>query len=139
MLNIDMTGIDTTEVTPPGVYDVVCEHAELKTTKSGDGEYINCRFRVKHGPRAGDTIFNMFNVKNKNAQAVQIGLKQLKIYCEAAGIPSDKLTDVNHLLGRPVQAVVKNKEDDFGTKAIITYFKKVDDKKETVDHDKIPF
>lgn len=137
MLNIDMSGIDTTEITPPGNYFVVCEYAELKDTKSGDGQYINCRFRVKEGPRAGDTIFTMFNVKNKNAQAVQIGLKQLKMYCEAAGIPTDKLTDVNHLLGKPVIAAVKNKEDDYGTKAVIVYFKKHTEQK--TDHDKIPF
>lgn len=139
MLNVDMSGIDTREVTPEGTYTAVCEMAEVKQTKSGTGEYINCRFRIKEGPRNGDLIFTMFNIKNANPQAVQIGLKQLKSFCGAIGIDTNSLTDVNHLLGRPCLVVVKNKTDDYGTKAVISYFKSAPTPKDGFVSDNIPF
>lgn len=111
------------ELLEPGTYDVVISEATVKSTKDGSGEYINAKMKVFTGEREGKTIYTMFNIKNQNQQAVDIGKKQLKGLLLAAGKDGNSLKSVGELVGIKVAAVVKTKSDSFGDKNIVSYFK----------------
>lgn len=96
---------------PDGAYNVVVEKAELADTRSG-GKMIKVQLSVIDGPHANRKIFNQFNIDNANAQAVQIGLGQLKGMMKAFGHPNpNKLTSTQELVGLKGVARVKVEED----------------------------
>jgi hypothetical protein len=112
------------ELLPAGDYLVSCESAELKSTKDGSGEFLNAKFSVVSGEFVNRKVFQMFNLVNKNTQAVEIGRKQLKGFLVAAGATSFQLTSADALCGMKAIAVVKIKTDaQYGDKNIISYFK----------------
>jgi hypothetical protein len=62
------------------------DKAEIKTTKSGDGQYLNCRFKVVDGQSKGCVFFDIINIANPNAQAVEIGLSRLNTILTIGGL-----------------------------------------------------
>lgn len=70
---------------PADNYEIVLVDADIKSTKAGDGNYMNLRFDVCNGPYAGRVIFVIVNVNNKNPKATGIGLGQLKNLVTAVG------------------------------------------------------
>jgi hypothetical protein len=143
MLNLDLTNTPTSsgfDLLQAGEYVVTCDDATVKETKNGTGEYINCKFAVCQGDKKGRILFNMFNIKNANAKAVEIGLQQLKAFLVASEAPSMNIKSASDLCGLTCIAIVKIKTDDFGEKNVISYFKKIADAKITVDKkDETPF
>ena len=124
---IDLSNVKTdNDLLDEGAYPVVLEDAQIKDTKDGTGEYINCKFSVQGGDYDGRKVYMMFNLKNKNAKAVEIGQKQLKAFMEAAGMTTFKLTSPRELEGLRATAMVKKKTDDYGEKNVISYFKAAD-------------
>lgn len=113
------------DILPEGQYNVVADEATVKETKSGKGEYINLKLIITGGPLEGRTLFHMFNFKNENVKAAEIGMSQLKTFLKCAGQDPNKLQNVSDLIGCRVSCVVKHKEDDYGKKAVISYFKPV--------------
>lgn len=114
------------EVVPQGDYLVIVDDAQVKDTKSGTGAYINVKFLITEGEYKNRAIFNMFNIKNDNQQAVKIGLEQLKAFLKISGYKTpESIESVTDLIGLTATAVVKNKKDDYGDKAYISYFKPV--------------
>lgn len=115
---------DASEVSTTGVdngdHVIVVDDAEVKETKSGTGEYINIRWKVEAN---GNTFYQMYNIKNDNKKAVDIGLGQLKKMMLAAGA-EPKAASVDELIGLRVLARLENKEDDFGEKIVIKSYKK---------------
>ena len=111
-------------VIPEGLYSVVSEEAKVKSTKSGTGEYINVKFRVAEGEHEGKFLYTMFNTKNDNPKAVEIGLGQLKTFLKVANAKDpNQLKDVADLVGYKAIAVVKIKNDSYGEGNVISYFK----------------
>lgn len=68
---------------PPGDYQVYMESSERKTTKNGDGEYLECAIIVATGPHEGAKVFSRLNLWNPSAQAVEIAKSQWRALCEA--------------------------------------------------------
>lgn len=128
-MNLDLTQVHVGgadfEPIPSGDYDVVCKEAKIKQTKAGTGEYISATFEVVSGPHDGRLIFENFNIKNQNPQAVQIALEKIKGFLTCAGVKDpNKLNDVNDLCGLKAVAHVKIKKDEtHGDKNVINYFK----------------
>jgi len=127
-------GLDLTEVKesvfealPPGEYILQAIESVIKETKSGTGEYINVKFEVVDGDQKGRTLFHMFNIKNENQKAVEIGLGQLKTFMRCAGKNTFNLTSVNDLLGLAAVGVVKKRTDEYGEKSVVSYFKPLTD------------
>lgn len=121
---LDLTNVkETSNTIPQGSYLVSLDEATIKDTKSGTGQYINCKFKVISGDETGKILFHTFNIKNENVKAVEIGLSQLKAYMKCAGFSDFMIKDVNDICGRPVEAVVKIKVDEYGEKNVISYFK----------------
>lgn len=118
---LDLTNVSESGV-QAGEYTVTCAGAEIKETKSGTGEYIKCVFETENGQK----FFHNFNTKNSNAQAVAIGLGQLKTFMRVAGKANpNSLGGVGELLGLKCNVKVKVEENDYGTQARITAFKAI--------------
>lgn len=124
-LNLDAVKESTFEPIPPGQYVVQLAEAAIKETKSMTGEYINAKYLIVEGPSEGRSLFHMFNIKNDNPKAVEIGLSQLKSFMKCAGKTTFNLSSVSDLLGLKAIAVVKTRTDDFGEKSVISFFKPV--------------
>jgi len=106
-------------IIPEGYYDGEFLSAEINETKSG-GKKIDCKF-VLDNKRV---IFHSFNIVNDNAMAVKIAKEQLKSFLILTGQDGDSLESLKQLLYKRVTVKVKHRKDDYGTKAVIHYFKK---------------
>lgn len=126
-LNLDLTNTKENSFSPipAGTYEVVVDECEVKETKSQTGEYINTKFKVVGGDHDDRVLWHMFNIKNDNAKAVEIGLGQLKSFMKCAGLTNFNLKDVNDLQGLHATAIVKIRVDEYGEKNVISYFKPV--------------
>jgi hypothetical protein len=125
---------------PAGTYSVTAFEAEVKDTKSG-GEMIKVRFKVLDGEHTGKFIFHLFNIKNDNPKAVEIGMSQLKSFMTCAGFTNYALKSVTDLCGKRATAVVKIKNDpNYGEQSVISYFKAYSGNTETTEQgDGLPF
>lgn len=95
---------------PAGWYNAAIDQSELKPTKDGSGMYLEVRFTVLDGQYAGRKVFHNFNIRNNNAQAVEIAYKDLSAICHAVGIL--QCQDSEQLHGRPLRAKVTLKPSD---------------------------
>lgn len=92
---------------PNGTYSVIVEKAEITTTKSG-GEMIKTQYKVTEGAGQGRVIFDMFNIKNANPQATQIGLSQLKGMLKAFGHKNpNRLESATEIVGLKGQVTTR--------------------------------
>lgn len=142
MFNLDLTEVKEStgfKPVPAGEYTVLLDDCQIKETKSGSGEYINAKFRILGGEQEGKFLFSMFNIKNENPKAVEIGLQQLKMFMKCAGFADFKLTNVLDLVGYRANAVVKIKTDSYGEKAVISYFKPAEKKEDPKRNQDSPF
>lgn len=109
---------------PEGKYTAEITGAEVKPTKDGTGQYINLKFSVTGPTHAGRVVFSIVNIQNKNQQAEEIGLRQLKELRTACGIAS--LRDTDELLGKMVRIKVKiQKSEQYGDKNTVAGFESV--------------
>lgn len=91
---------------PPGMYTMQITKSEIKTTKSGNGEYISLQMVIMdEGSYAGRTVFTNLNIVNPNEKAVQIARSQLKNICKSVGIT--EFQDTQELHGIPFLAKLK--------------------------------
>lgn len=122
---VDLSNVkDEVRTIPDSTQNVVCESAEVKENKQGTGEYIKCVLSITDGQFKNFKIFHMFNIKNQNVKAVEIGLSQLKGFMKCSGVATDKLSDVNQLIGLKCQAVLKvRKSDMYDDQTVVSYFK----------------
>ncbi len=75
---------------PPGWYTMIMTESEMKDTKLKDGQTepgrrLACTFEVVDGPHAGRKIFEGFNWKNANAEAVKISMAQFGALTRSCG------------------------------------------------------
>jgi hypothetical protein len=74
------------EALPAGEYIAVLDKAEIKTTKSGDGQYIDCQYKVVDGQHKGNGFFDKINISNPNPVSVEIGLARLNTILTIGGL-----------------------------------------------------
>ena len=74
------------EAIPAGWYNVIIDESQDKPTSGGDGAYLECRYVVMDGQYKGRKLFSRFNLRNQNAQAVEIAYRQLSALCHAVGV-----------------------------------------------------
>ncbi len=70
---------------PAGEYLAMIVNSEWKTTKAGDGQYLQLEQQVLEGPHANRKFWDRLNLNNKNAQAVEIAERTLSAICHAVG------------------------------------------------------
>lgn len=113
-----------------GDYAFVCQDAEVKTTRAGNGQYVNCKFIVADGPCKDKTVWQIFNISNPSETAQRIGREQLSKLCVAIGFAQgDKLTDTAMLLRKPFKGSleIKQRKDNGENYFEIVKFEKLDD------------
>jgi hypothetical protein len=123
----DLTNVESVsfEPIPAGKYLVRVVDAELQDTKDGSGQYIKAQFEVIGDSYSGRKIFHNFNTKNKNPQAVQIGLGQLKSLVECSGSNNFKLNSPMDLVNMEAVANVKIKKSaEYEDQNVISGFSK---------------
>lgn len=122
---------------PSGWYTAKISEAELKTTKAGNGQYINVRYDITGPEYQGRVIFGMLNITNSSQKAEDIGRAQLGELLRAIGLP--RIGDTDELIGHDVQIktkIQKDKTGEYEDKNIVTNWKSAGDAGYT---DKIPF
>jgi hypothetical protein len=133
--NVKAQGNDTL---PAGKYVCNVTNTEMKDTKDGTGAYIRTELTVAEGDAKGRKVWFNINVRNKNPQATEIGMSQLKSLLVCAGYPTpDKLSGIGELNGLTVGVKTKVKTDEYGEKAEVSYF--YEPKKEAQQTETIPF
>ena len=106
---------------PDGDYLAHVIEDEMKTTKAGNGQYLELKFETLENPK-GTWIFDRLNVVNPNAVAVEISERQLTALGKAAGL--ETLTDSSQLRGIPVIVQVKTeKSAEYGDKNVVVTYK----------------
>ncbi len=93
---------------PAGDYTTQITGAELKTTKSGTGQYIKVELTVVGDDFQGRKVWGNINIKNDSEKAEEIGRAQLNQLMSAIGL--EKLEDTNQLVGKDVTIKLKVKE-----------------------------
>lgn len=113
------------EVLPKNMYLVVAKSAELKDTRSGDGQYIKVQFEVIDGQHRGRKLWHQFNVKNPNETAVKIGKGQMKKFFLSAGVKQEALADLeeSNFVGQTAVASVDIETDSYGERNVIKDFR----------------
>ena len=101
---------------PPDKYPVVVEKAEVKTTKKGDGHYIELTLTILDGQYKNRKVWDRINIHNPNAQCVEIGLRSLAALGQAIGLASISATE--QLINQVCIAHVKVKD---GSNEVRTY------------------
>jgi hypothetical protein len=81
---------------PMGDYTLVVVDSQVKPTKDGSGEYLNCEMEVVDGQYKGRKLFIKFNWKNANPKAVSIARAELAALCRAVRVPAAKETSELH-------------------------------------------
>jgi hypothetical protein len=96
------------EPIPAGKYRAQVTETELKQTKAQDGQLLKAKFEILDGEFAGRAIFTNYNLVNKNKQAQEIGLGQLKALATYSGHPNpNMIRNSEELHNRPVVITVK--------------------------------
>lgn len=80
---------------PSGEYLAFIADSELKTTKRGDGEYLELTYNIADGPYQGRTVWARVTLSNPNQTAVRIGQQHLAQLRHATGVL--QLTDSQQL------------------------------------------
>jgi hypothetical protein len=117
---LDLTNVSESSI-EAGEYAVTCTDAVVNETKNKDGEYIKCTFETDKGMK----LFHMFNIKNKNEKATQIGQAQLKTFMRVSGKKNPNILDTaTELCGLKCTVRIKIEETDaYGAQPRITMFK----------------
>jgi len=89
---------------PAGEYTMIITRTDIKPTKAGTGEYLECVMEVVEGKSAGRKHWERFNVSNPNKTAEDIAKAALGNLCMAIGL--DNVTDTDQLHDRMFVAKV---------------------------------
>jgi len=142
---LDLTTTPDSDVLPAGKYAAICEQVERRDSKSG-GEYLNVKFKLIDPVQSG-VVFTMFNTKNANVKAVEIGHQQLKAFMTASGKTDFVIKSISDLEGLKCMIKTRVVEDSWGIKAQITSYSKIEGElpqsegpsTQTFTQDEIPF
>ena len=78
---------------PAGKYLVVISESEMKSTKAGNGTYLQFTFEILEGEFKGPHLWSRLNLNNPNETAVKIARAELSAICRAVGMmaPNDSV------------------------------------------------
>jgi hypothetical protein len=92
------------EPLPPGDYEACIVASEFKTTKNGDGQYLDLELSILNGQYQNRRLFEKLNLKNANETAVQIAQGTLSAICRAVNVLQPN--DSSELHNRPLRISV---------------------------------
>ena len=94
---------------PAGEYDVIIMGSEMKSTKLGNGKYLELQLQVLGGTYQNRRLFDRLNLVNQSDVAVQIAKGTLSSICRAVGVLEPN--DSSELHTKPLTAIVKVRKD----------------------------
>ena len=111
------------DVIPASEQTVCITESDMKNTKSGDGQYLQCTLEVIEGTYRGRKVWLRLNLVNPNTTAVEIAERQLAELTRACG--KQEVSDSNELHDIPFVAVLKVRKgnDDYADSNEVTAFK----------------
>jgi hypothetical protein len=87
---------DDRQLLPEGEVLAHIFESDLKATKENTGQIATFGWEIISGPLQGRKLWTRENVQNQNASAQEIGQRNLKRICEAAGIGPISNTEALH-------------------------------------------
>ncbi|CAN5149240.1 hypothetical protein BH10PLA2_BH10PLA2_19890 [soil metagenome] len=113
------------EAVPPGEYVMQVKNSEMKSTKSGNGQYLQLDMEITEGDFKGRMIFERLNLDNPNETAVEIANRTLSAICHAVGVL--KVRDSSQLhYKRMLVRVDVEKRDGYSAQNVVKAYKALD-------------
>lgn len=100
------------EPKPAGEYTMQVVNSDMRTTKSGTGQYLWLEFDILSGPARGK-FWDRLNLLNDNPKTVEIANRQLSAICNALDIVA--LDDSEKLHMKPLRVQLKVTESRDGS------------------------
>jgi hypothetical protein len=114
-LNFDANQVEPSsgrDPIPAGKYVAAITTSEMKPTKNGTGQYLECEYQVLDGEYKGRKLWSRHTLQHPSAQTVQIARGELSAICRAIGIMTPKDSAELHNLPMTVTVKVKKREDN---------------------------
>jgi len=110
---MDLQGFNADEIEPneprdpipAGWYKAVITESLERPTKAQTGSYLQMTLEIIDGELAGRKAFERLNLKNPNAQAVEIAQRSLSGICRAVGVPTPRTSQDLH--DKPLMIKIK--------------------------------
>jgi len=83
----------------------------MKTTKSGNGSYLQLTFTIIDGPYKNRVLWVRLNLNNPNATAVKIAQSELSAICHAVGVMQPRDSVELHNLPLVIGVKMRKRED----------------------------
>ncbi len=115
ILNFDATTVEPStskDPVPAGKYLAVISASEMKPTRNGAGQYLECEYQIIDGPFKGRKLWSRHNLQNPNPQAVQVARRELSSICHAVGVMQTKDSGELHHLPLTIMVKTKQREDN---------------------------
>ena len=103
-LNFDANQVEPSagrDPVPAGKYVAAIVESELKPTKSGNGQFLECCYQILEGEHKGRKLWSRHTLHHSSAQTVQIARGELSAICRAVGIMTPKDSAELHNLPNP--------------------------------------
>jgi hypothetical protein len=115
----DLAGFDANKVDPStnyeplpaGQYVAVISASEQKTTKAGDGQYLQLTFEIIEGPHQKRLLWARLNLFHPNASAREFAQRDLSAICRAVGVLTPRDSVDLHNLPLIIQVRCKKRKD----------------------------
>jgi len=104
----DFSDIESYSILPAGTYTAAIVSSENKTTKNGNGSYLELQLEIIDGQYAGRKVWDRLNLRNPNQTAVEIAMRTLASICKAIGIKTPR--DSSELHNKPMKIKVSVRE-----------------------------
>lgn len=105
---------DDRELLPAGDQLAQIFESDLVSAKSGTGQILKFGWEIISGPLSGRKLWTNVNVQNDNAQAQEIGQRDLKRICEGAGVGPIRNSDQLHFKPMTISIVVSPAKGEYG-------------------------
>ena len=99
------------EPIPAGRYLAAISASEMKSTKNGNGSYLELEFAVLEGEFKGRKLWARLNLENPNATTVQIARAELSAICRSVGVLQPRDSVELHNLPLLITVKCKKRED----------------------------
>jgi hypothetical protein len=114
-LNFDANQVEPSagkDPVPAGKYVAAITASEMKPTKNGAGQYLECEYQILDGDHKGRKLWSRHTLQHPSAQTVQIARGELSAICRAIGIMQPKDSAELHNLPMTVTVKLKKRDDN---------------------------
>lgn len=96
---------------PEGVYPAMCINSEMRSNKSGTGQFIELTFAITGQEHNGTQLKEILNIINPSQKAVEIAYNTLGKISKALGLAQTP-SDTVQIHNKPLMIEIKNKKGD---------------------------